>query len=139
MPADMTEIRSQTVQVGASADELRMHLLDLKNLGPLLPQDKVKGFAGTAEQVSFKIQGGLEIRLTRTASAFQDGVLRLKGGGAPFEFHLDLQVKEDGDGAEASVVCQADLNPFMRMMAQKPLESLFRHIAGQVEEKFGQG
>ena len=44
----MTEIRSQTVQVGASADELRMHLLDLKNLEPLLPQDKVKGFAGTS-------------------------------------------------------------------------------------------
>ena len=42
-----------------------------------------------------------------------------------------------GDGARASVVCEADLNPFMKMMAQKPLEALFQHIAGAVEARFG--
>ena len=137
MRADMTEIRSRSVRVTVPADELKAHLLDLRNLGEMLPQDKVSGFNGSEDSVSFKIQGGLEIRLTRSGLEFEGPRLRLQGGGAPFSFHLDLQVQEVQGGTEASVVCEADLNPFMKMMAQKPLEALFQHIAGAVESRFG--
>ncbi len=133
----MTEIRSKEVQVGVSADELKAYLQDLNNLEGLLPSDKVKDFKATDDEASFKIQGGLEIRLTRTSEAFEGDALRLLGGGAPFAFHLDLNVAATENGARASVLCEADLNPFLRMMAQKPLESLFQHIAGAVEVKFG--
>ena len=75
----MTEIRSREVEVPVSADELRTYLSDLRNMEPLLPEDKVKGFSGSEDEVSFKIQGGLEIRLTRTAPAFDGDVLRLQG------------------------------------------------------------
>jgi len=125
------------VVVATTADVLRAHLADLRNLGPLLPEDKVKGFDGSENEVSFKIQGGLEIRLTRTADTFDGDTLRLQGGGAPFAFHLDLHVQEEGAHARAFVLCEADLNPFLRMMAQKPLEALFQHIAGAVEAHFG--
>lgn len=135
----MTEIRSREVAVGIEAEELRSFLTDLRNLEPLLPAEKVKGFAGTEQEVSFRIQGGLEIRLTRTSDGFEEGVLRLLGGGAPFAFHLDLHVHPTDAGAKAHVHCEADLNPFLRMMAQKPLEALFDHIAGAVEQRFGQG
>lgn len=133
----MTEIRSRSVHVAASADALKTHLQDLRNLEEMLPQDKVSGFSGMEDAISFKIQGGLEIRLTRVGTAFEGSTLRLQGGGAPFAFHLDLHVEEAGDGAKAGVVCEADLNPFMKMMAQKPLEALFQHIAGAVEARFG--
>ena len=133
----MTEIKSREVSVTVSADELKAHLLDLRNLEPLLPQDKVKGFSGNADEVPFKIQGGLEIRLTRTADTFDGDALRLQGGGAPFAFHLDLHVVGEGAGARAHVRCEAELNPFLKMMAQKPLEALFQHIAGAVEARFG--
>lgn len=123
--------------MATSAEALRAHLLDLRNLEPLLPQDKIKGFSGSEDEVSFKIQGGLEIQLTRTADEFGGDFLRLQGGGAPFTFHLDLHVVESGEHARAFVRCEADLNPFLRMMAQKPLEALFQHIAGAVEERFG--
>jgi len=124
--------------VSVSADELKAHLVDMRNLEEMLPQDKVSSFSGSEDAVSFKIQGGLEIRLTRVSTDFDGPRLRLKGGGAPFAFHLDLQVEESDQGAVASVVCEADLNPFMRMMAQKPLEALFQHIAGAVEARFGE-
>ena len=65
--------------------------------------------------------------LTETAFAFR--------GRAPFGFHLDLHVEDLGAGA--GVVCEADLNPFMKMMAQKPLEALFQHIAGRVKPNSG--
>ncbi len=133
----MTEIRSKEVHVGVDAGELKAHLQNLENLEGLLPSDKVKDFKGTADEVSFKIQGGIEIRLTRTTEAFEGDSLRLQGGGAPFTFHLDLKVVEASTGARASVVCEADLNPFLKMMAKKPLEALFQHIAEAVEAKFG--
>ena len=133
----MTSIQSREVTVSASAEVLKAHLTDLRNLEPLLPADKVKGFAGNADEVAFKVQGALEIRLTRTADAFNGDVLRLTGGGAPFAFHLDMTVIAAGEHARASVHCEADLNPFMKMMAQKPLEALFQHIAGALEQHFG--
>jgi hypothetical protein len=133
----MTEIRSRTVNVAIGAEALRAHLVDLRNLEEMLPQDKVSSFSGSEDAVSFKIQGGLEIRLTRVGTAFEGPRLRLQGGGAPFAFHLDMMVEQSGDGAIASVVCEADLNPFMKMMALKPLEALFQHIAGAVEARFG--
>lgn len=133
----MTEIRSRSVHVAATAATLRAHLQDLRNLEDMLPQDKVSAFSGTEDAISFKIQGGLEIRLTRMGTTFEGSTLRLQGGGAPFAFHLDLHVEEAEDGATAGVVCEADLNPFMKMMAQKPLEALFQHIAGAVEARFG--
>ena len=78
----MTEIRSRSVNVAIGAEALRAHLVDLRNLEEMLPQDKVSSFSGSEDAVSFKIQGGLEIRLTRVGTAFEGPRLRLQGGGA---------------------------------------------------------
>ena len=132
----MTEIRSRSVHVAIGAEALRAFLVDLRNLEEMLPQDKVSSFSGSEDAVSFKVQGGLEIRLTRVGTAFEGPRLRLQGGGAPFAFHLDMMVEESGDGATASVVCEADLNPFMKMMAEKPLQSIFQGMAVATEKAF---
>ena len=92
----MTEIRSKEVHVAVSADELKAYLQDLNNLEGLLPSDKVKDFKATDDEASFKIQGGLEIRLTRTSEAFEGDVLRLLGGGAPFRLSLGPERGSNG-------------------------------------------
>ena len=66
----MIEIRSRSVNVAIGAEALRAHLVDLRNLEEMLPQDKVSSFSGSEDAASFKIQGGLEIRLTRVGTAF---------------------------------------------------------------------
>ena len=82
----MTEIRSRAVNVAVSAAELQAHLADLRNMEALLPQDKVKGFSGDEREVAFKIQGGLEIRLTRTADAFSTANFACKAEGLRLDF-----------------------------------------------------
>ena len=47
-----------------------------------------------------------------------------------------MMVEQSGDGASLRRL-RSRPEPFMKMMAQKPLEALFQHIAGAVEARFG--
>jgi|TARA_B110000211_G_C13820086_1_gene438854 hypothetical protein len=134
----MTEIQSPSVEVGLELSKLQLHLLDLQNLGPLLPEGKVKDFVGTTTSAKFTIQGGVKIELTRPddRSWEPDGTLRLEGGGAPFAFHLIISTAKNEAGSSAQVLCCADLNPFLKMMAQKPLNALFTHIVKSLSRQF---
>jgi len=137
----ITNIQSPAVDVGLSLEALQSHLLDLQNLGALLPEGKVKDFVGTVDSAKFTIQGGVKIELSRPADRGweEDGTLRLEGGGAPFAFHLIISTRATGDGEDASsadVLCCANLNPFLKMMAQKPLDALFSHIVKSLSRQF---
>lgn len=137
----MTDIQSPTVQVGLSPADLRVHLLDLRNFESLLPQSKVKDFVGSETSAQFTIQGGVNIELSRPENRTwtEDGTLLLDGGGAPFSFHLTVRVAESSDAGNvcsADVLCSADLNPFLKMMAQKPLDALFSYIVSSLSRQF---
>jgi hypothetical protein len=57
--------------------------------------------------------------------------------GTPIRFDLDVVIVPLEDGkASLQVRCDADLNPFMKMMAEKPLQAIFSGMASAVERKF---
>ncbi len=133
----MTTIESPKVQVGTAPEELRQWVLDPANLEPLLPADKVTAFASTAEGCSFKLPGGIMIVLGLEQADDADVVRYASRKGTPIRFHLDLHFDGQGDGTTlGQIVCQADLNPFTRMMAEKPLQELFNHIAEELQRRY---
>ena len=57
--------------------------------------------------------------------------------GTPIRFDLDVEIVPLEEGkASLQVRCDADLNPFMKMMAEKPLQAIFSGMASTVELKF---
>ncbi|MFZ6051602.1 hypothetical protein [Halocola ammonii] len=132
----MARIESKKVEVNASASEVFEFLKDLNNLEELLPEGKISDWQSTSEKCSFKVQNAYKITLEQDKEE-KPHFLQLKSGeDGPLPFVLEIYLKGEGDKIEAQQICDAKMNPFLKMMAEKPLKNLFDHIADKLSEKF---
>jgi hypothetical protein len=132
----LLRIESKTVNVNTDQKALYSYISDLRNFNELLPQERISNFQADENQCSFKIQGGYTIGLER-AGGTPDSLLKLKSTAvAPFPFTLDISLNDQGVSTQASQVINADVNPFIKMMIEKPLTNLFDYIADQLVKKF---
>lgn len=132
----MTLIESPKVELGATPMDLTELVANPAGLEGLLPADKVSDFAATAEGCSFKVPGGINIVLGRDEVVPGERVRYGSRKGTPIRFALDLVFTPAGDRTEAQVRCEADLNPFTKMMAEKALTSLFDAIAANLRAAY---
>lgn len=132
----MTTIESPRVTVGTTSSGLREHFAIPANLEAYLPADKVSAFEATSDGCSFKLPGGINIVLGLEAAPAGDAIRYVSRKGTPIRFHLDLHFQDKGEKTEGQIICEADLNPFTRMMAEKPLQELFNHIAGELQQRY---
>ena len=88
-------IQSQTYTVAATQNEVLEFLGDAKNLFHLLPQDKISDWTATAEECSFKVQGGITIKLIENGSNGSNELYLISGPGSPFSFKLTVFVNEE--------------------------------------------
>lgn len=132
----MTTIESQQVDVNTSPQEVFDFLIDLNNLKELLPQDKISDWQSTTDSCSFKVMGAYTIGLKKESWEEPERLLLKSTENAPFPFTLDIGIKSTESGARAGLVSEVDVNPFMKMMVQKPLQNLFDYIANQLKVKF---
>ena len=132
----MTTIESNHVEVAAKQLEVFEFLKDLRNLHELLPQDKVSEFQADENQCSFKVMGAYAIGLENYSKDAPSNLVLKSKDGAPFSFDLDIKIDELNDQSKVHLVSQADINPFMKMMVEKPLRNLFNYIADQLHKKY---
>ena len=56
-------------------------------------------------------------------------------GKVPFTFDLDINLKEEADNqTEVSMIFNGDINPFMKMMVEKPLRNFFNFLVTKAAE-----
>ena len=133
----MVTLESPKAVLGLSVEEAIAFASDPSQLGELLPEGQVSGFEATDDGCSFKVSGGLKVILLRTNIEAGNHVRYTSQKGTPIKFHLDVVARDRGNGrSEVQVICEADLNPFTRMMAEKPLNQLFAHIVSVLSERF---
>lgn len=130
----MTVIESKRVNVKNNQESVFEFLGDLNNFKLLLPKDKISNWSSTKETCSFKVQGMATIELILKSSEPTKHHHIVSGASAPFPFTLDIFVEADGDDAIAYNKFQGDINPFLRLMVEKPLSNLFNYIADKVAE-----
>ena len=132
----MTTIESKKVSVDASQQDVFDFLIDLNNLKELLPQDKISDWQSNSNECSFKVMGAYTIGLEKQ-SENEPGQIVLKATDkSPFPFTLDIGITNNGTTTTAGLISEVDVNPFMKMMVQKPLQNLFDYIAEQLHLKF---
>ena len=133
----MTEIISNKAEVNADIGEVFSFLTDMNNYELLLPKDNISHWKATDDEFSCKIQNTYTISL-RKNGATEYSEIRLKSSeDSPLKFNLDLKLNEIGDNrTTAQLFCNADLNPFLKMMALKPLQNLFNYMAKRLEKVF---
>ena len=135
----MTLIESPVVNLGATAQALTELVSVPAQLEALLPADKVSDFEATEDGCSFKVPGGIAIVLGRDEVVPGERVRYGSRKGTPIRFLLDLvfvPVPGNSERCDAQVSCQADLNPFTKMMAEKALTHLFEAIAANLRSAY---
>ena len=132
----MTQIESKSVKVAAEPAKVYTYLSDLRNFKELLPQDKISDWQGEENNCSFKVQGGYKIGLQWESGVECSEIVLRSTAASPFPFKLNISLEADGTGTNAQQICDADINPFLKMMVEKPLKNLFDYVADRLVKKF---
>jgi carbon monoxide dehydrogenase subunit G len=130
-------IESPAITCGRSAEFLAEHLGTPSNLEALLPAEHVSDFQSEGDSCSFKVTGGFQVVLLRVDSEKANAVRYVSQKGTPIRFTLDVLIEPVSDASgTVQIHCDADLNPFMKMMAEKPLQNIFQGMAAAAESAF---
>lgn len=133
----MTKIESQKVTVNGSAEEVFEFVNDLNHFEQLLPPDRIENWRSDNDSCRFKIKNVSEIGF-RKKTADAPGYLQLESDeSAPFPFTINIYIDSiSPEKCEARQIVEADINPFLKMMVEKPLTNLFDYIARRLSEVF---
>lgn len=129
----MTRIESKKVVIGKPATELYAFLQDMNNFQQLLPEGRISEWQSDGKSCSFKVQGAATIGLALDGGEAPSLVKMKATERSPFPFTLDVFLKEENGTTTAWQEFNADLNPFIKMMVEKPLKNLFDHIADRMQ------
>ena len=131
----MTEIKSKEVTVKGTTQEVFDFLIDLNNFQQLLPQDKISDWESTNDSCAFKVQHAATIELIKDSSEAPEKIHLVSGSRSPFPFTLDIHLSSNGDNqCDGYLLFQGKMNPFIKMVAEKPLRNLFDYISFKLKE-----
>lgn len=122
------KIESKKGLINRSAKEVFDYLADMNNFINLLPKDKISDWEADKQKCSFKIQGATTISFVIESMDEPNHIHMVSGERSPFKFDLDVYLEEVDGKTTGYQVFDADINMFMKMMVEKPLQNLFDYI-----------
>ena len=111
-------------------------LTDLSNYKELFPQEKIENWNATEEFCTCKVKGLSDIGLKRVASTPNTLIYLDSYGKSPFKFTLNLYLSDNNDQTEVYLIFEGDVNPFMKMMLEKPLTEFLNNLTIKLAEKY---
>jgi hypothetical protein len=114
----------------ATIKELYDFLIDFRNFKSILPEDKVENFEYTADSCSFTIRGITALTVKQVSKTPYSSVKFQSEGLAKFNFILDARlIGEAEKSGHCCIELHADMNPFIKVMAEKPFAGLVNTMA----------
>lgn len=102
---------------------------DFNNFKHLLPEDKIENFECTADQCSFGIKGLVPLTIKIKERVPKSRITFETLGLAKFVFTLHIHFRSQN---QALVQLEGDMNPFIKIMAEKPLTELVNTMASKL-------
>ena len=130
----MVIIESKKVVVKCSAEECFNFLSDMNNYEQILPNDKITDWKSTTNSCFFKIQNTYSLELLYSSSEPNRLIHIVSGPASPIKFELDMVLEEHNESCKAHLICNADINQFLKLIIEKPLYYLFNHMADKLVE-----
>lgn len=130
----MLIIESETVVLNCAAGEALSFLGQMNNTGKLMP-DQITNWNGDADKCSYTIKGMADISMSILER--NDNSIMVKSlSDKPFSFTITYKISTSGSGSTAQIVFDGDVNPFLKMMVEKPLGNLFNYMIKQLPKQF---
>ncbi len=130
----MTRIETEHKTSVSSQEQLFTFLTDLNNFEKLMPEGKIEKWSSDTDQCEFTIKGMARIGLKKESTTPNNLIKISSFGKVPFSFTLDIHIDESAEGSEARMVFEGDINPFMKMMVEKPLRNFFNLLVTKATE-----
>ena len=130
----MTRLESEKAIINKPANEVFNFLADFKNIGSLMPS-QVVNFETDGETCKFTIEGMATLGMRYGLKTANTEIVMSKHEKAPFDFNLICKIKEiSNDSTELQLLFDADLNPLLKMMAEKPLTNFINLLLNRYKE-----
>ena len=120
---------SETHTTKSSTDSLFDFMGDFHNFKHLLPEDKIDNFECTSEQRSFSIKGLTALTIKIKDKQPKSVITFETSGLAKFVFTLHIHLLQN---QTTNVQLEGDMNPFIKVMAEKPLTELINTMASKL-------
>src|SRR6187402_2903173 len=126
----MTRLESEIVEVAKSPDQSYNFLSDFENIGRLMPV-QVEDFSTDGTTCKFTIKGMTTLGLSYASKTPNSEIVMAKNGKAPFDFNLVCKIIPgvSDSTSRLQLFLDADLNPFLKLMAEKPLTNFLNMLA----------
>lgn len=128
----MTKIESDKVIIENSAENLFKCLINFNNFEHLMPE-QVNDWESTEDSCSFNLSGMATVNMT-IAEKTPNSQIKITSTGKPIDFDLIIELNEQGSNCEAQIILEANLNPMLKMMAEKPLRNFINLLASKLKE-----
>jgi hypothetical protein len=129
----MTRIESEKMLINKSQSEVFSFLGDFNNYQSMMPE-QVTDWKSTADECSFTIKGMASLGMKIISKTPETEIKIIKNGKAPFDFVLFCMIEPSGNNTNSSflqLIFDADLNPFLKMMAEKPLQNFLNLLVNK--------
>lgn len=94
--------------------------------------EQVTDWQATADECSFNIKGMASLGMKITERKPYEQITIIKNGKAPFDFSLYCFISEtDENSCRLQLAFDAELNPMLKMMAEKPLRNFLNLLVDQ--------
>ena len=132
-----TKIESKIGKIESSSEKVYTFLSDFNNFENLVPADKIQNWQSTKDSCSFDVSGvgkfGMKIIEKDPFSTIKIS----NDENVPFNFFFWVQLKEiEEKKTGIKITIKAQLNPMLKMVAQKPLQQMIDTIVDQLSAKF---
>ncbi len=125
----MLKIESDISEINVSSEKAFVFLCNLNNWQELMPTQVTK-WESTENTCAFVLGGMATIGLRVSETIPHTSVKLISEGKSPFTFDLHVQLLEKGsDSCTVQLIFNGDMNPMMRMMAEKPLTNFFTYLS----------
>jgi carbon monoxide dehydrogenase subunit G len=125
----MTRIESDEVIIEKSPNEVFEFLTNCNNLQQIMPE-QVTDWISTESDCSFTIKGMASLGMEIAEKTQGMPIKIIRKGKAPFDFNMFYNILPADDGkTKLQIAFDADLNPFLKMMAEKPLRNFLNILA----------
>ncbi len=127
-------IESDKVTVNQTSEQLFDFLSDFNNIGKLMPP-QVEDWKSDGNSCSFTIKGMATLGMAYETKTPNSEIVIKKEGKAPFDFKLICKIQElSPASAQLQLMFDADLNPMLKMMAEKPLTNFLNLLVHRYAE-----
>lgn len=131
----MAEFKSPITNIERPAEAIYYFLADFNNFKNLIPEDRVSGYESTKNTCSFTVENmpSFHLKMGNNIPVEQVEMIPQGTNGVTFSLMISIQ-QVSQSGSQVSIVLDAELNAFLKMMASKPLQTFVDTLAMKLKD-----